>query len=188
MIENESRSDAAGTEGGTAEEKRNARPAPSRTAEERAVRLLEGRPHFRRELEQKLARAGHDGAEIAAALDRLAAAGYLDDAAQTRAFAATLAGRRGFGASRVRRELARRGAPEAAIAAALAASGPDDELERAREVAAKRARRGVPDAPAIARHLDRRGFDRRVIFTVLKELAAATGDSEGEPFDPDGSD
>jgi regulatory protein len=153
------------------------------SASDRALKLLERRPHFRRELENKLSRAGYEAGEIAAACERLAKAGYLDDAANARAHAATLATRRHLGAARIRQELARRGADREAIDAALAgAGGAEAELERAREAAVRwsRSPRGGPDA--LARHLARKGFDRRVIFSVLKELAPTDGDPEGEAF------
>jgi regulatory protein len=158
-----------GTAGGTPRE------APS--AFERALRMIELRPHFRRELERKLARAGAPAEEIAEALARLAGFGYLDDAAFARNHAAVLAGRKGFGRNRIRQELARRGASPEAIAAALAAltsveeGEPDADLARAREAARRWSKRDSADPAALARHLDRKGFDRRVIFTVLKELA-----------------
>jgi regulatory protein len=153
------------------------------TAFDRAAKLLERRPHFRRELERKLARAGFAADEIAAAVERLSALGHLDDLAQAKLHAATLAGRKRFGAARVRAELLRRGAPDEAIDAALGDRDPEAELARARDAARRwvaRARAGDGrGGPALARHLDRKGFERRVIFTVLRELAP---DGEGESF------
>jgi hypothetical protein len=72
------------------------------------------------------------------------------------------------------------------VAAALAGADPGDELERARAAGRKwtrsGSRRGSGTAAALARHLARKGFDRRVIFSVLKELAPTDGDPEGEAF------
>jgi regulatory protein len=150
---------------------------------DRALKLLEQRPHFAREVERKLARAGYERAEIEAALARLGELGYLDDAAHARSHAATLAERRGYGAMRIRAELARRGAAPEAAAAAIAGVSPEAELDRAREAARKFLRRsGAGDrVPALGRHLARKGFDRRAIFTVLKELAPeAAGESFAE--------
>ncbi|MGE0641329.1 MAG: regulatory protein RecX [Thermoanaerobaculia bacterium] len=149
------------------------------SAFDRAARLLERRPHFRREIEQKLARAGHEIDEIDEAVQRLTRLGYLDDLPAARSFAAQLAERKGYGVKRIRSELARRGADEEAIAGALAALPADGDFDRAREAAGRWQRRGGDAPAALARHLDRRGFDRRVIFAVLKELAPAAG---GESF------
>jgi regulatory protein len=155
---------------------------PKLSAFDRALRLLERRPHFRREVEQKLTRNGYERDEIAAAVARLAELGYLDDAVIARGHATVLAERRQLGALRIRQELARRGAAPEAVATALDSLDPDSELERAREAARKWTRRRTGDAAALARHLDRKGFTRRVIFTVSKELAPYPAHAEGEPF------
>jgi regulatory protein len=166
----------------------DAAPRETPPAFERALRMLERRPHFRREIEQKLGRAGSPPEEIAEALARLAKLGYLDDAAFARGHAAVLAERKGYGRNRIRQELLRRGAPAEVVAeavAALSGSGegePDADLERAREAVRRWAKRGSADRAALARHLDRKGFDRRVIFTVLKELAP---DGASESFADD---
>jgi regulatory protein len=149
---------------------------------DRALKLLELRPHFAREVERKLARAGYGRDEIAAAIARLGELGYLDDATHAKNHAATLAERKGYGATRIRAELARRGATGEAIGSALASVDPDAELARAREAAEKWLRKNRSEAAALARHLSRKGFDRRAIFTVLKELGSAPEDTEGESF------
>lgn len=146
---------------------------------DRAIRMLERRPHFRREVEEKLARAGHEAPEIEQAVDRLATLGYLDDVPIAKSHAAMLAGRKGYGATKVRAELVRRGASPEAVVSAMASLSPEGDLDRAREVAARWSRKAGTDRAVLARHLDRRGFDRRVIFTILKELAP---DGEGEAF------
>lgn len=153
-------------------------------ADAKAAELLALRPHFRRELEVKLERAGYERAQIAEALDKLARLRLLDDAALARAFVETVARRKGWGRMRVAQELARRGAPEEAVRAALAERSPDDDLEGARE-AARRWRGksggvtstgagGAGRADALARHLSRRGFASSAILKVLKEMASPT--------------
>jgi regulatory protein len=144
---------------------------------DRACRLLAQRPHFRRELQAKLARRGFPAGEIDAALARLEREGYLDDAAAARGLVASRLGRGGgVGRVRLRAELERRGAAPAAIAAALAEL-PEDELPAARRAAAScRARTPA----ALARHLERKGFSRRAIFAVLKEHPAGAGLPEDE--------
>ena len=127
----------------------------------KAAQLLALRPHFRRELEVKLARL------------RL-----LDDAALARSFVETVARRKGWGRMRVAQELARRGAPEEAAQGALADLSADTDLERAREAARRWRARGAGTsadaAHALARHLSRRGFASSAIFKVLKEMASPT--------------
>jgi len=65
-------------------------------------------------LERKLAARGYDTAVIAAALDRLAAHGALDESRLAEAYVAERA-RKGFGPLRIRAELRDKGLPDAAI-------------------------------------------------------------------------
>lgn len=147
--------------------------------------MLALRPHFRRELERKLARAGYGSEEVAAALDRLARMRLLDDVALARAFADTVARRKGYGRMRIAQELARRGAPEAGIQAALAGHSADEDLERAREAARRFTARRAGDSEALARHLHAKGFAKNAIFKVLKEMALAAAEGEAEPVAED---
>lgn len=154
-------------------------PARTPSCYARAVRLLAARPHFRRELERKLADRGYPGEEIAEALDRLTRQHYLDDAQVARDFVAGRLARGALGRARLRAELERKGAPEEAVESALDELVPEDDLPLARAAAAAWARghrRGRPDA--LARHLQRKGFTRRAIFAVLEELG-----TELEPSD-----
>ncbi len=148
-------------------------------AYEQAVRLLGSRPHFRRELEQKLAARSYPEDEITPALDRLERAGYLDDPATARSFVAQRLARGAEGKLKLKAELERRGAPSVAVAAALSEI-PDDDLDAAREAAARWSRRGKRDPSALARHLAAKGFSRRSIGAVVSELGA-----NGEDFDLD---
>ena len=140
------------------------------TAFDRALRLLAARPHFREELRRKLIQKGIEPGEVDEALARLAALGYLDDAALAVAEAERLRQRQGLGRSAVASRLSRKGAGRSAIAEAEAGDDAAGELERARESAAKWLRSGRAEADALARHLDRKGYPRHVIFRVLKEL------------------
>lgn len=144
-------------------------------AYEQAVRLLGSRPHFRRELEQKLAARAYPEEEIAPALDRLARAGYLDDLETARSFLVQRLARGGEGKLKLKAELERRGASSSAVAAALAEI-PEDDLEPAREAAAKWSRRGKSDPAALARHLAAKGFSRRAIGVAVRELGGAGGE------------
>ncbi len=149
------------------------------SAYQKAVQLLATRAHFRAELQRKLATRDYPADEIGAALDRLASAGYLNDAKAAADFVAGRLAKGGLGRPRLRAELQARGAGGEAIDAALAAL-PDDDLPAAR-VAAERFRRSRPDPAALARHLARKGFSRRAIVALLRE----TGSADALPPDDD---
>lgn len=140
------------------------------TCYDKAVQLLGSRPHFRRELQAKLAQRGFPSEEIQDALDRLTALGYLDDAKTAVSFVEQRLARGAEGKVRLKAELEKRGATSEAISGALAALAPDDDREPAREAAERWARlhpRG--DGAALARHLARKGFTRRAIVAALNE-------------------
>lgn len=160
------------------------RPRPD--CYDKALALLGGRPHFRAELERKLARAGYAEEEVAAALARLAARGWLDDDALARQRAEQLREGRGLGRRRVAHDLLRRGVAPEAVGAALGPDGWPEELARARAAAQRWRRRGGADPGALARHLDRRGFSRRAIVAVLQETGhEVAADAAEEPAPED---
>lgn len=140
----------------------------------RALRYLAQREHSRVELERKLARYVEDGpdasaeAQIAAALDDLAAKGLLSEA-RTAASVLSSQGQR-FGVRRLKQTLQSKGlAPELVSSTLAQARG--TELERAQEV--WRRRFGVPPANAAEmgkqmRFLAGRGFEGDVIRRVLR--------------------
>jgi regulatory protein len=140
---------------------------------ERAARLLAGRPHFRAELAAKLRQRGYPEEEIAAALDRLAEQGYLDEAKTAAGFVAHRRERGGEGKLRLRAELQKRGAAAEAIDEALSGLGEEDDLAAARDAAerwSRGGRAGKGDDPlALARHLARKGFPRHAIVALLQE-------------------
>ena len=147
--------------------------ATEETVYDRAVRLLAARDHGRAELARKLRAKGCPPAEIDAALERLAGAGYLDDAALVEREVERLVAD-GRGPAVVRQKLRARGLPADAVAAAverLAAAGRFDEGCRA----ALRRRFGAGcgrDRTAwlrAARFLAGRGFDEATVRAALKE-------------------
>ena len=77
---------------------------------EKAVDLLSRRPHFRRQLEQKLSSRGFSSDEVETTLARLEELGYLDDVACARGFVTQRLRRGPLGRRRLRAELSRRGA------------------------------------------------------------------------------
>lgn len=139
----------------------------------KALELLARRAHFRRELETKLRQRGYGEEEIEETLDRLTAAGYLDDSRTALEFVTGRLAREPLGPVRLRADLQRRGAGEEAIDAALAElpSDPEDQLATTRAAAQRWRRRGGRDLASLARHLQRKGFPHRAIVAVLAESA-----------------
>lgn len=145
-------------------------------AKEKALYLLEHRPHSKRELEDKLARTvGREAAGQAAG--RMEELGLIDDADYAHRLAEELA-RKGFAAPRIRQELLRRGVDRelAAGEAERAAAAPEDALhsliERrfARQLGEEKGRRRAVAA------LQRMGYRWEEIRSALRAFG-------GEPED-----
>lgn len=108
-----------------------------------ALRLLSMRARTRQELQQALSRKQHPGAAITAALERVQALGYLDDARYARARAEGLLREGKMGPQGVMQHLRARGIPDEVARSAL------EDAERALDF----------DADATARALlERRGL------------------------------
>ena len=140
----------------------------------RALRYLSQREHSRVELERKLARHVQDTeestaqAQIAVALDDLAAKGLLSEA-RTAESVLNSQGRR-YGVRRLKQTLQGKGlAPELVASTLQQARG--TELERAREVWRRRFGEPATDATERARQmrfLAGRGFEGEVIRRVVR--------------------
>ena len=140
----------------------------------RALRCLAQREHSRAELERKLARHVEDTpeasaqAQIAAALDELAAKGLLSE---QRAADAVLSGRgQRYGMRRLKQTLQAKGL-DAALVASTLQQARGTELERAREVWRRRYGSAPADAAERARQmrfLAGRGFEGEVIRRVVQ--------------------
>jgi regulatory protein len=140
----------------------------------RALRCLAQREHSRAELERKLARHVEDTpeasaqAQIAAALDELAAKGLLSE---QRAADAVLSGRgQRYGMRRLKQTLQAKGLDPALVASTLQQAR-GTELERAREVWRRRYGSAPTDAAERARQmrfLAGRGFEGEVIRRVVR--------------------
>ncbi len=140
----------------------------------RALRFLAQREHSRAELERKLARHVEDTpeasaqAQIAAALDELAAKGLLSE---QRAADAVLSGRgQRYGMRRLKQTLQAKGL-DAALVASTLQQARGTELERAREVWRRRYGSAPADAAERARQmrfLAGRGFEGEVIRRVVQ--------------------
>ena len=121
-------------------------------ARELALRALSHRDRSRRELEQRLGRAGIPADERDEALDELAAAGLLSDARFAEARARGLAAKNGSD-SLIRNDLRRHGIDREEIAGIL--EGLEGEAERAARIFE---RRGGGDRAL--RYLATKGFTR----------------------------
>jgi regulatory protein len=140
----------------------------------RALRYLSQREHSRVELERKLARHVQDTedtsapAQIAAALDDLAAKGLLSEA-RTAEAVLNSQGRR-YGVHRLKQTLQGKGlAPELVASTLQQARG--TELERAQDVWRRRFGEPAADAAERARQmrfLAGRGFEGEVIRRVVR--------------------
>ena len=81
------------------------------TAKERALAMLDRRDYSRAELLKKLVEKGEDETEAAAAVERLAELGFVDDARYAPIIVRHYAAK-GYGPQRARQELQRRGIPK----------------------------------------------------------------------------
>ena len=157
-----------GGESSSSAHKRRRRPEPSPT--QRALVLLTRREHSRQELARKLAHRGVEAGDAQAAIDKLAAAGWQDDAR----FAASVVRNRasaGYGPAFIRAELGTHGLGSEAVA--LAMDGFEgDWADNARGLLARR----HPKAQAgdrAAQHkaadfLLRRGFSMEHVRAALR--------------------
>ena len=166
-------------------------PPPPETCVARAVDALARRAYARVELGRYLVRKGFTEEVVAAALERLAERGYLDDLAYARGFAHSRMTGRAYGPRRVRTELARRGVAPAVVSQVLA-EREHDAVEDAGGVlgAARRrlnAMRGL--APDVARRrlvgwLVRRGFGMGESMRATRTLLDASAADDAGCVDP----
>jgi len=142
------------------------------------LRALERRGFARADLGRRLARKGHRAEAVAAALERAAGLGLLDDAAFACHFVETKAAR-GRGPVRLQRDLQAMGVDRRHIDAALAAHWPpeSDRTSMPRSLAAKRARQ-LGDLPREAKRrrlvafLARRGFSGPEVREAVRAALA----------------
>ncbi|HXJ63980.1 MAG TPA: regulatory protein RecX [Actinomycetota bacterium] len=155
--------------GGNGRPRRRPGSAPSErkprgTARDRALNLLSFRDRSRRELEQRLLRAGFEPDDVLEALEALERVGLVDDERFARAVVEQEAGRRLSGRRAVAAALASKGVSREVAGAALAEiDDPESERRRAEELARSRVRRMGALAPEVAYRrlaglLARRGF------------------------------
>jgi regulatory protein len=145
-----------------------------------AYRLLGHRARSREELRRRLLAKEHDAHAVEAALERLAADGFLDDAAFARSYVADKRQLASWGVERIRRGLRELGVDSLVIDEALGEGGGEEGEELDRALAVLR-RRGAPEQPLDAARrrafqaLQRRGFSSPVAYAAVRLWV------EGEP-------
>lgn len=147
---------------------------------DRAVNMLTARARSARDLERQLVRKGEPPEHAKAAVERLRAAGFLDDASFARQFVRSKTLGAGLASRRLRQELARRGVDRSVADDAVAEVLADenvDERESAASVARKRLRMLANVDPAGRRRrlyafLARRGYDPDTIANALRRVLA----------------
>ena len=145
---------------------RRTRPEPSLKG--RALKLLSMREHSRLELERKLREHDKVEGELAAALDALAARGFISDERVADSVLHRRAAK--LGASRVKAELPAKGLDEAVVREAVEQLR-GTELERAREVWRRKFGRSPADAAERARQmrfLASRGFSGDAVRKAIE--------------------
>jgi regulatory protein len=132
-----------------------------------AARALHHRDRSRRELDDRLARAGVGDDQRADALDTLERVGYVDDGRFAATRAEALAAR-GYGDEAIRHDLEGHGIDAEAVVRAI--GGLEPEVERARAVVERLGR-----SVKTAQHLGRKGFAEESV-----ETAVGRGFAEGD--------
>ncbi|HEU4989851.1 MAG TPA: regulatory protein RecX [Gemmatimonadaceae bacterium] len=151
---------------------------------DRATGLLAARARSRMELRRLLVRKGEPADQVDRALDRLEAAGYLDDADFARQFARSKALGGGMSRRRLQQELARRGVDRSIAEPAIAevyAEEEVSELDAAERLARKKMRSLARYDEATRRrrlygYLARRGFEGEEIREILARIEGETAD------------
>ncbi len=135
-----------------------------------ALKLLATREHSRLELARKLAARGHDPETVGPVLDRLSAAGALNEARLAETYVAERAGK-GFGPLRIRAELREKGLSDEAIDPYLGAMS-DDWLALLADAHDRRFGPALPTDHAEygrrGRFLEQRGFPTELIRRHLR--------------------
>ena len=124
-----------------------------------ATRALQHRDRSRRDLEERLARAGIDEDQRNDALEALERVGYVDDGRFAGARAGALADR-GYGDEFIRHDLGEHGVAAEAVAEAISSLTP--EPERAAALIERLGR-----TPKTGAHLARKGFGQDALEAAL---------------------
>jgi regulatory protein len=140
--------------------------------------MLARAPRSARDLRRRLLLKGEPESDVDAAVERLAAAGLLDDAAYARAFVRSKISSQGFSRRRLQQELAKRGVARDISDAAIAEVLHDDDVDEGaniERVARKKLRtlRGLDEETQRRRlyaYLARRGYDVDGVRAVVANL------------------
>ncbi len=149
---------------------------------DRALNMLALRARSARELRRQLLRKGEPAAQVDAAIDRLHAAGLLDDGAFARQFARVKALGVGMSRRRIQQELGRRGVARETGDNAIADVFEEEQLDEATvvEQAARKKLRSLKSLDVETRKrrlfafLARRGYD----LDDIKRAVHAVGEGE----------
>jgi len=147
---------------------------PGEAAFERALEALSRKELTSGELVAWLEGRGFAAGEIEDAVERLIAAGMLDDQRFAARFAADKRELSGWGPERIRLALGERGLDRSQIEAVLATDGRSTQLERAIELLDRRGERPV-DEPSRGRalaYLARRGYDAELAYDAVRDFEA----------------
>ncbi len=155
---------------------------------DRALRMLAVRARAAAELRRSLVRKGEPAEHVDAAIERLAAAGLIDDRAFARQFTRSRSTAAGVSRRRIQQELNRRGVARAVTDGAIAEVYEEEAIDEG-DVAERAARKKLRSLgglePAVRNRrlyafLARRGYDsgdiRRAIEVVTGEAAPVEAD------------
>lgn len=142
----------------------------TRNARVAALALLAQRRLTEAQLWRKLTARRYPDDEVAEAVARCKADGYVDD----RLYAALYVegARKPVGDARLRADLVKRGIDREAAASAVAAAGGEPDRLAAAYAKIVRGQPGLA-APSVARRLERLGFRTDAIYRLLRERARA---------------
>ena len=155
-------------------------PRPASTYA-RALDMLARAPRSARDLRRRLLLKGEPEADVDAAVERLTAAGLLNDAAYARAFVRSKVSSQGFSRRRLHQELLKRGVDREVVGAAILEVFHDDEVDESaaiESVARKKLRtlRGLDEDTQRRRlmaYLARRGYEVDDVRAVLRTIRDA---------------
>jgi regulatory protein len=152
---------------------------------DRALNMLALRARSSRELRRQLVRKGEPADRVDAAIQRLIAAGFLDDGAFARQFARSKAIGAGMSRRRIEQELRRRGVPRDVGDGAIAQVFAEEDLDETAVVerAARKKLRALRNLDVETRnrrlyaYLARRGYDLDDIRRAIEAVAGAEIDA-----------
>jgi regulatory protein len=151
---------------------------------DRAMMMLAARGRASGELNRLLVRKGEEAVVVAEVLDRLTAAGFLDDDAFARQFARSRS-TSGISRRRIEQELGRKGVDRSVAADAIAETFAEEHVDEAAAIerAAEKKLRTLSKVDDQTRrrrlysYLARRGFDVDAINGVMSRLRRQAGES-----------